>query len=54
MTTTDHRELTFKELLDDPMVQLVMRRDAVERDKLIELMNAIRRNRLTAAEKIAA
>jgi hypothetical protein len=54
MIATDHRELTFKELLDDPMVQLVMRRDSVERDKLVELMSVIRRNRLKAAEKIAA
>ena len=54
MMTTDHRELTLKELLDDPLVQLMMHRDAVERDELVELMESVRRKRLSAADMLAA
>ena len=54
MTGNERREPTLNDLLEEPIVQLLMRRDSVKRDDLVAMVESIRRNRRTAAERLAA
>ena len=54
MFGNDRQEPTLDDLLNDPIVQILMRRDAVERCKLEEMIARVRRNRRAEAERMAA
>ena len=54
MIGNDRQEPTLDDLLNDPIVQILMRRDAVERWKLEEMIARVRRNRRAEAECLAA
>jgi hypothetical protein len=54
MTGKDRQEPTLDDLLNDPIVQILMRRDAVDRWKLEEMIARVRLNRRAAAERLAA
>ena len=54
MTVKDRQEPTLDDLLNDPIVQILMRRDAVDRWKLEEMIARVRLNRRAAAERLAA
>ena len=49
MIGNDRQEPTLDDLLNDPIVQILMRRDAVERWKLEEMIARVRRNRRAEA-----
>ena len=52
MIGNDRQEPTLDDLLNDPIVQILMRRDAVERWKLEEMIARVRRNRRAEAERL--
>jgi hypothetical protein len=55
MIGNDRQEPTLDDLLNDPIVQILMRRDAVDRWRLEEMIARVRRNRRAAeAERLAA
>ncbi|EWY36813.1 hypothetical protein N825_23405 [Skermanella stibiiresistens SB22] len=54
MTCSQRNEPSLDDLLNDPIVQLLMRRDAVERDKLEAMIARIRRSRRDEARCLAA
>jgi len=54
MIGNDRQEPTLDDLLNDPIVQILMRRDAVERWKLEEMIARVRRNRRAEADCLAA
>jgi hypothetical protein len=54
MTGSERREPTLDDLLDEPIVQLLMRRDSVKRDEVVAMVEAIRRNRRSTGDRMAA
>ena len=54
MTGSERREPTLNDLLDEPIVQLLMRRDSVKRDEVVAIVESIRQNRRSAGDRMAA
>jgi hypothetical protein len=54
MIGNERREPTLDDLLNGPIVQILMRRDAVERWKLEEMIARVSRNRRAEADRLAA
>jgi hypothetical protein len=44
-----HREPRLEELLDDPLVKLLMERDAVDREKVMAMFSSLRAGRSVPA-----
>ncbi|WP_192499460.1 hypothetical protein [Skermanella pratensis] len=54
MTGNPRKEPSLTDLLNDPIVQLMMRRDAVERETIEAMIARLRLSRRAEAERLAA